>query len=391
MPLVLAPLGGVVAGLMALILLFAIGLLVDRIVQAVHDSWVPWPVDIGIIRTFQAIQTGINRAVDWLASVAQWGLTIVTAPARALITLVDSIVVGIARLGGWVRHLVYAEIPRLWGEIWHRFDMAVQFASDLAWRLYRDAIGWTNAVRGYLEHVISQGIASAIAYATSLYRIIEARLNAAILSLGSYALSLYNSAMSALGHAIDNMVRDLLRVRSELVAYAQKLATWSVNTAIGISIDWARKYTDQIIDWYNRSLGVAVGGALARPWEIALPAIDSIALALPDSIAAVLARIGAIPRAIPRDVAAAVGVVAAVGAVSIDWVAKCGVPLCRNLDGFGREIAALEDAAMMAVIMEMIIGAVADPDGAAGDARDTLVNPLQSVGHEFASLIGMSA
>lgn len=391
MPLVLAPMGGVIAGLMALILLFAIGLLVDRIIKAVHDSWIPWPVDNGIIRTFQAVQSGISSAVDWLSGVARWGLTILTAPARALITLVDSIVVGIARLASWVKHLVYIEVPRLWRDLGNRIQMVAQFASDLAWRLYGNAINWTNTVRAFLERVISQGISSAIAYATSLYRILEARLSAAINSVVNYALSLYNSAISALNHAINNVVRDLLRVRAELISYTQKLATWAVNTAIGISIDWARKYTDQIIDWYNRSLGVAVGGALARPWEIALPAIDSIALALPDSIAAVLARIGAIPRAIPRDIALSVGAVAAVGAVAIDWVAKCGVPLCRNLDGFGNEIAALEDAAMMAVIMEMIIDAVADPNGAASDARSTLVNPLQSVGHEFASLIGMSA
>jgi hypothetical protein len=389
MPLVLAPLGGVVAGLMALILLFAIGLLVDRIVQAVHDSWVPWPVDIGIIRTFQAIQTGINKAVDWLASVAQWGLTIVTAPARALITLVDSIVIGIARLGGWVRHLVYNQIPQLWYQIQNHFDMAIRFASDLAWRLYGDAINWTNTVRAYLERVISQGIANAIAYATSLYRIMEARLNAAILSLGSYALSLYNSAISALGRAVDNMVRDLLHVRSELIAYAQKLATWSVNTAIGISIDWARKYADQIIDWYNRSLASGVAGALAGPWNIALPAIDAIALALPESIAAALARIGAFPRVIPRDIAASVGAVAAVGAVAIDWVAECGVPLCRNARPFGDALAGLEDLALIAAIFELVVEGVANPNGAAHTIVTDIGAPMSTVLHEFGDMVGL--
>jgi len=389
MPLVLPALPAVAAGIMALILIFGVILLIDALLRAIDIANVP-----GIISgIFRAIVGAIHYAAtvigNFLAAVARPAVAVFVSPARGFVNVIDSTVVAFARLGSWVRWLVHDAVPSLWNGIFSAIANAVANLTSLIYRIQAQLAAALATVQHALEGLIGAVRLSLISYAQALHRLAMATLTSAIASVSAYALSLTRAAIDAFTRRLSDLTHYVLDIRAQLAAYAYELAQWAVHTATGISIDWAKKYADQLIDLYNKAIAGGTAIALAPAWPTALDAIDAISLALPESIAAVLARIGAFPRAIPRDIAAEIGAVAAVSTVAIDWVARCGLDLCRNAKGFGNDLAALEDAALLAAIFELVVEGVADPRGAANAIVDDIAEPLGSVVREFADMIGL--
>jgi hypothetical protein len=374
---------------MALLLLFGVILIIDLLLRSIDITRVPGFLGDILKIVAVGIASAANAISVFLASIARGALSVFTAPAMALVTSLNATVFAFARLGSWVKWLVRTEVPTLWSGLIATVANAVNNLVALANRLYAQAIAYATALSTMLRQLIAAGIATATAYALSLYRSAISALNAAIAVTTAYALSLYRNAIAALVSTTANVMAYILAVRNQLANYALGLAQWAVATAIGASNDWAKRYADHLIDLYNRALAGAGALAMAPAWPHILDAIDSISLALPDSIAAVLARIGAIPRAIPRDLALEIGAATAVGAIAIDWVARCGVSLCRNTKGFGDELAALEDAALIAAIFEMVVEGVANPEGAGKAVHDDMVGPLSTIGREFSNLVGL--
>jgi hypothetical protein len=386
---VLAPLPAVAAGLFGLLLLFGVILLIDLLLTAIDVSRVPGLVGDALRWIALAIARAAQAIASLFVSVARSAMSVFTAPALGFHVAVQAISTAISRLSGWVRHLVYTAVPQLWHSLTASIASVLNNLTNLATQLYRQAIAHANAIRLALERVIAAGVATAVAYANSLHRIISHALTGAFASLSAYALSLFRAAQVALVGAVGNLTSLILNQIAKVTNYAYQLAQWAVNTAIGISIDWAKKYADHVIDVYRAAVGAAGALALAPAWPRILEAIDSIALALPGSIADVLSRVGAIPRAIPRDLALELGAVGAIAGVAVDWVAQCGLSLCRNTKGFGDDLASLEDAALLALIFDLIVAGAADPDGSATDLIGDLGGELGSLAREASELIGI--
>lgn len=389
MPIVLAALPTVAIGIMALLLIFGVVLLIDLLLRSIDLSKVPGFLGDILKLIASGLHTAVNAVVGFLASVAHGALSIFTAPATGFAAFVNMSALGFARLGSWVKWLVRTEVPNLWTGLFSSIASAVNNLVGLANRLYAQAIAWTNAVQSYLERLISSVASSVTAYALSLYRAAMASLSLGLANAVAYALGLHQLSLAQLAATAANLANYALALRNQAVDYATQMGQWAVATAIGASEDWAKKYADQLIDLYNRAIGLTAAGAMAPTWPVALDAIDSISLALPESIAATLARIGAIPRAIPRELALDVAAIAAVGAVAIDWVARCGVGLCRNAKGFGDDLAALEDAALLAAVFDLAFEAVTNPRGAAQAIHDDMVEPLSAISREFTRLVGI--
>lgn len=387
MPIALAAPAAVAAAIMALVLLFAILLLAEALKRAIDASPIPGFIGSALKWVVDRLQGAVNAMTDFLSWVARGGLSIFTAPAMAFLTMVESIALGFGRIAGWVRWVIYNQLPALWNYITSAVDNAVNYVIRYATGLFSQAIAYINAVRNTILTFTVAAIAGVQQLAYGLYRAALTALSQAIASVTSLAYQLFQNAIATLNRFAINVTNWVLGIRAQLIAYAEALAHWAVSAATTIAIDWAKRYADQLVSLYNQALTAATALALAPAWPKVIDAIDAISLALPESIAAVLARIGAIPRAIPRDVAASIGAVAAVGAIAVDWVAECGVPLCRNLGGFGREIAALEDAALMVLVVGMIMDAVEDPNGSANHVHDTIVPDMRGMVDNAFSLL----
>lgn len=391
MPFVLAGLSPVMSGILALMLLVAGVLLLDLIGRMLKR--------VDVIPLLSIVTGGINRGIHWtltemnglLTGIAQHAIGWITALPYAIDNIASATYGAISRLQRWVRTLAFETVPAAFRTIASVAASITRYAEALVARMHGIVIEYVNAIRSVLLSTILSVASSLTRHITNVYNTLAQSIALARATVASYALGLYNNAIATISSVYATVLARINTVKLQLQAYALSLAQWALENAVRIATDWARRYADHVISAYNQALTAATALALQPAWPNIIDAIDSIRLALPESIAAVLARIGAIPRAIPRDIGLSIGAVAAIGAVSLDWVARCGVPLCRDLKGFGDELSALGDAAMMAVIMEMIIDAVSDPDSAAKDVRDTLVDPLQSVGREFASLIGTAA
>lgn len=387
MPLVLAGLPAVGAGLMALALLFGAVLLADALLRSIDVAAIP-----GLIGDmFRIIAHGIARAAQWIgslfASIARGALSVFVAPAAGFVNSMTQVVWAVGRFGNWIRWLVHTAVPQLWSGLFSAVASAVNNLVSFATGLFNQAMTALNNLRAYLERLTYSVAASVAAYALSLSKVLMATLTGAVNSLTAFTQSLYRASLAALAHATTALVAYILSIRAQMALYAQQLTQWGIATATGISIDWARKYADWLIDQYNRALAGATAIAMAPAWPTVLEAIDSISLALPESVAAVLQRIGAIPRSIPRDLALEIGAVAAVGSIAIDWVARCGLSLCRNTKDFGDELAALGDALLIAELIEMIVEARRDPHGAAGDAVSELTGPLMELGDNIGDIM----
>lgn len=387
MPLVLAGLPAAAAGIMALILIFGVVLLVDALLRSIDVASIPGLIGDMFRAVARAITWAVQAIGSFLAMLARPFISVFVAPAAGFANFANSVLTGFARVASWTRWLAYTAVPQLWTGIFSSIANVVANLTAFAARLFEQAMAALNSVRAYLERLISTTVAVAMGYALSLSRVLMVSLNVAVANLSYYARSLFNAAMATLAATTASLTAYILATRAQLVNYVQQLTQWGIATAIGISIDWARKYADWIIDTYQKAIAGGTAIAMAPAWPATIDAIDSISLALPDSIAATLARIGAIPRAIPRDLALEIGAVAAVGSVAVDWVARCGLSLCRNTKGFGDELAALGDAALIAELIELIISARNDPNGAAQGVAAEIAAPLMELGDNFGDIM----
>lgn len=376
-------------GVMALLLLFAVLLLVDALLSALRRANVPGFIANIFEVVFQGVHSVVHAIGQFLALVGRAALSIFSYPARGFVTLANATATAFARVGSWTRWLVRSAVPSLWAGLISTVANAVHNLTSLAYSLFQQAINLLNITRTALQALISTGVAIALHYARSLFDVVYSALGTAILSLTNLSLSLFRAAMASLAALNTSLLAYILSGFTKLATYSLNLANWAVHTATSISIDYAKKYADQLIDLYDKALAGTAATALAPAWPATLEAIDAISLALPGSIAAVLARIGAIPRTIPRSLALDVGAIAAVGTVAIDWVARCGLSLCRNAKGFGEDLAMLEDAAIIAAIFELVVEGVTDPAGTARFIHDEIVEPLSTVGKDFAHMAGI--
>lgn len=391
MPIALLGLGPVVSGLLALLLLVAGVLLLDLVGRLLDKVNVIPGIGVVTGGIGSAIHSTLQAMGGFLTAVARNVVGWIYAIPNAIDDIQSATWGAVSRIQRYLRAVIYDQIPAAFRAIASTANSIIRWTDALVARMYAQAIGYTNAVRALLYSAILSVAASLTRYITDVYRILSAAIAASQAAVVRYALGLYNNAIGIITNVFNSLVRRIELLRLELSAYALSLARWAVDTAVRTATDWARRYADYVMNALNQAINVATAIAIAPAWPRMLEAIDAISLALPESIAAVLARIGAFPRVRPRDLAGSIGAIAAVGAIAIDWVAECGLPLCRNVKGFGDELAQLQDDALIALIFGMVAEAMVNPRAAVDAIHDDIVTPVRDIGHEALGMIRAGA
>jgi len=387
MPIVLAGLSPVIVGLLALIVLLAAIVLISLLDKAASSDAVPGFIRAGLRAFSRAIHWAVDQLAGWLSVIALTASSIFTAPARAFRDLADSVDEAVYNFANRIRHIWYVSIPSIINTIFAQIGTLRNQLLALAYGLH------TNAI----EAIASTGqlLRAIIAKTDALLRILIANtarsLSLALASAVSSITSLINSVQRALLTTITStsvaLLSRILAVRTELIGLITRTGQLAVATAIGIAIPTAQRYADAVVGAYRDALNAIAGSALARVWDDIIDAVTGIATASPGTLADILIRAGVIPRVSPRGIAGTLSVVTALGAISTEWIKRCGAPLCRNLDGFGNELAALQDAAMMAEIIALIASAIRDPGDAASDIHSVLTGDLAIVGRDFTRIL----
>jgi len=120
----------------------------------------------------------------------------------------------------------------------------------------------------------------------------------------------------------------------------------------------------------------AVTADVLGPWGLAWPDISGAVTGLEGVIADDLPQLGALirslPRELPADLAGTVGITAALSTVLLRYLRDCGVPNCRNLGKFGRDLQELLRVVEGGSLLGLVAAAARDPAGTGRAVVDVL-------------------
>lgn len=374
MPFILAPIAPVVAGLFALILLMA-GILLAEVIQKSASGFGSLNPAQAVVNALAAgVSIALHLLDSFLSAVASGVVSLFAAPSHAIVTLMGSAEVTLWRHLNLIRSIITSAIPSLARTIVSVASSLQTFLISRMDGLFNTATHYTQSVANVLSATISSAVNALNSRINAVYSALSATIAAEATILAAYALGLHNIAIATINARATALQQYITGVYNVLKAYSEQLAQWSMATAYGAAVEWAKGYSDQTMARAKAAEDALALDVAAPAWPVALPAIDAISLALPDTVAAVLERIGAFPRAIPADVGAIAGVAVGVGTIALDWIRDCGLSLCRNTKGFGNELSQLGDDLLIAELITMALEAARDPIGAADGIAETLLD-----------------
>lgn len=388
MPIALAALPEVIMALAALLAILGGALLIE---------WIGRAIGIGIHIP------GLSFAVNWVINASNGALRamegFLDSVVRGVVSAITAIPIAISNLIGaieafawahwsWLHTLITDTIPRLWDSLWTNIANIYHYFNDYITRVYNSLVSYIDWVERYLNSVIAQLQSALVTYIGQIESYLLQTLNNAIASVTAYALSLYNSAVSFIDSIYNQVMSYIGAQVLRLEQYAVSLANWAIQQAVSIAEQYAKQYADWAIGVLLNTLTFGTATALAPAWPRVIDAIDAIGAAIPGVLEDILEDIRAIPRVLPLSIPGILAALLGAAAVAIEYVARCGVDLCKNLHGFGDEVAGLNDAILTAGMIAFIVAAVESPEETARETDAIGIEPLVSVGKGFADVIG---
>lgn len=388
MPIVLAAIPEVIIGLMALLVIIGGALLIEYIGRAIG-------IGINI--------PGLSFAINWVVNATNGALRamegFLDSVVRGVVSAITAIPVAIANLIGaieafawahwsWLHTLITDTIPRLWDALWSNIANIYHYFNAYIAQVYSSLVGYIDWVERYLNSVINSVESALLSYIGQIESYILQVLNNAIASVTAYALSLYSSAISFVNSIYNTLMAYIGAQVLRLEQYAVSLANWAIQQAVSIAEQYAKQYADWAIGVLLNTLTFGTATALAPAWPRVIDAIDAIAGTIPGVLEDLLQDIRAIPRVLPLSIPAILAALLGAIAVAIEYVARCGVDICKNLHGFGDEVAGLNDAILTAGMIAFIVSAIESPEATARETDAIGIEPLVAVGKGFADVIG---
>lgn len=194
-----------------------------------------------------------------------------------------------------------------------------------------------SAARSALEAELAGKVAAAQAAAAALYRQAEADTATAAKAAEAYAAARASAALGAAVAAVD-----------------------STAATVGAAV-WPGIVTDV----------QGLSGVIGQD----LPAIRDL--------------VDAIPRAVPGDLAAVIGGVAALAIPALKYMEECGIPNCRNLGGLGNFLQDLLGDATAAALIAWLALAVADPSAWGNETANALTGIGSDAMNAAKTLLGV--
>ena len=389
MPIAIPGLAAVAAALVALLIIFA---LVSFMQAMAHIVPVDWPIIGHTLRNmFLAVAAVGSAAAQWLmCDIIRPIINIVMNPIVNFIKMLDSLEHFARSMAGSWGWLLDVQLPRLLavaeGYAAHLVGAARTYALALVHNLAAAIVRDITAVRAYaaglvhhwvleLEHAI--GLARA--YALALVHHYVLALEHDIAAVESHVIAYARAGDQALGRTIHAVEGEVATITATTV----KLISSGVANAIKVSEAYTAAEVSRAIHLVDvdavAKAATVFDGAIVDVGHL----IDTIGTDLPD----IGASLRSIATDVPGDLAAALTMTGALSIPMLRFMRECGVPNCRNLSQFGRELrdllGALEDGALIAFLAMLCtdpqaatrfvvddIGGIID--GAVGAARDLM-------------------
>lgn len=388
MPIALAALPEVMLALVALSVIIGGALLIEYIGRAIGIG-IHIPGLSFVINWVQDASNGALRAMQgFLDSVVRGVVSGITAIPVAISNLIGAVEAFAWAHWTWLHNLITDTIPRLWDSLWAQIANVYRYYNAYISQIYNSLTNYIDWVERYLIGLVNTAETAVISYIGQVESYILRLVNDGLASVTAYALGLYNSAISFINSVYNTIMTYIGQQVARLEAYALSLANWAIQQAVNIAEQYAKQYADWAIGVLLNTLTFGTATALAPAWPRVIDAIDAIGAAIPGVLEDILADIRALPRVLPLSIPAILAALLGAIAIAIEYVARCGANLCKNLHGFGDEVASLSDAALTAGMIAFIIAAVESPEATARETDAIGIEPLVDVGKGFADVIG---
>lgn len=388
MPVVLVAPEIVILGAMALLIILGGLLLVEFIGRSINAGFSIPGLSFVVDWVQTATNTALRAMVGWLDSAVRGVVSAITAIPNAIANIVGAIEAFAWAHWSWLHTLITQTIPAVWDALWRNIAAIYQYFNAYISQVYQSLLNFALNIERYLTGLIS----SVQAYLTTLINYWVSYLSRVIsdglAAVSAYALSLYNSAIDFINRVYNQLTAFIVSEIARLEAYAVSLANWAIQQAVSIAEQYAKQYADWAIGVMLNALTFGAATALAPAWPRVVDAIDAITAAIPGALEDILEDIRAIPRVLPASIPGILAALLGAAAVAIEYVARCGADLCKNLHGFGDEVASLSDEALTIGMIAFVIAAIEAPEETARETDALAVEPLVSVGKGFADLVG---
>lgn len=370
-----APLAAVLIALLALLLIYAL-IVLGKVLSHIFPSFVPGVPGINPRSWIEAGVGILQDAVHWIiGDVVRPMIGLLARPVIAVFGWVQSVerfIVTAATEVSWIVNVGVPEALSAAKEYALRWARAAEayaahlyhLAESYAHRLYVAAEHYAHNLYTAAEHYARRIVDDARSYSAHLYHLATAATAAAVTTAESYARTYVHSAVAGLQASIDAVRATITSELSVAERYADT-AVADLSKAVQVSISTAVAGVITVVD-------VDAIAGITAAWPGIIDDVDALAGVIATDLPDIGAAVQAIPRAIPADLA---GALTAVGAISIPmlrYMARCGVPNCRNLSQLGRDLSELGDAIAAGAFLALLVGLAADPIGTAHWLNDNV-------------------
>lgn len=359
---------------------------VNAIVRAIGAEHVPV---IGWIVSHIAsmVQRAWNNLISLLAPGASASNDYYAAAPEAITNIGNATASALSVHSSWIHWAVQQYVPQqvnnIYNILWHLLNNAI----NQYWALYYSSINYTNgqvaaaeryttAVQNYVLAVlfsyynsainyVNNGLTAANQYTTDVWRVVERDLHNDFVSLQHYASDLHSDAVSRINAAVllfqAELASLLTYVTITFVPGAIEANNLVMNelTAVEAALFWERVATVS-----NANL-------------VQLVLIDPTGIWDTDEVSEIP------PLTIPT----AIGETISALRLPMDFIAKAGIPLYRNLHRFGEDTSKLDGVITTVVLGGLLAAAIAAPEDTAGLIATTVAGPLNQVAVQLVDLI----
>lgn len=327
----------VVVALVALAIIYGAKLF-TRLLQQLFDRVpVPGMKTVGrfIVSLADTAVAGIEAILSAAASPA---VALITAGPRAIGVLLDDLVAVADTLYWQVVHTAEAIIARFQADVHYLADRIDYVAAALAATIAADAHYLADRI-DTVAYQLGSLIAADAHYLANRIDTVAAEATALVTSTGHYIMGV--------------LAGELARVDAALSYLAGR-----IDTVYGAAVTAARGYALQAERDAIATVDTTAAAVAGTYWPDIVADADALAGELATDLPDLRALVDAIPRVRPLDLADALTGVGALDAVLTKYLRDCGVPNCRNLGKFGRDLQALfglvEDGALFALLAALI-------------------------------------
>jgi len=317
---------------------------------------------------------------------------VISYPVTAAKGMLTEIADTLSEAGVIIRTIKRVYVP-------HLISVAVAQLHQLVSAVETTLLGDISAARSYALGLVNAARTYALGLANHVYAVLNAALTLAVSQLHQLISAVETHLLAVISAVESHVLAVVASVEQTLAARIVALQAWTTAQVQGALAFTAARFAQAEADIVTaeraavaQSIGLVDAGivhGLSDVWgdvtSAAAAAEGVIATDFPD----ILSGLKAIATDVPADIA---GVAALTGGLSIAlarYLERCGIPNCRNLSQYGRDLQALLALAEGSVFLDLLIELVEHPQQAAHDLDSLIGGTARGVVREGASLLGV--